>query len=58
MGTGRYAPREQGALELGLDEELAIEQIRGRVENQLPMRWVLPRFVATCILSSFQPLPA
>ena len=34
MGKGRYAPREQGALELGLDEELAIEQVRGRVERR------------------------
>ena len=40
MGAGRYTPREQGALELGLDEELAVEQVRGRVERRARDRGV------------------
>ena len=35
MGAGRYAPREEGALELGLDEELSVHQIGRRVERSV-----------------------
>ena len=29
-----YVPWEEGALELGLDEELGVEQVRGRVKGR------------------------